>query len=61
MNIPSPEFAGKRDDTWISCTCTRCYGTRSILAHRVDGAFVEVEGDPESAIGKVTLVQEGTR
>jgi len=27
----------------------------------VDGAVVEVEGNPESAIGKVTLVQEDSQ
>jgi len=37
MNIASPEFAGQRDDAWIPSTCALCYGTCSILVHRVDG------------------------
>jgi hypothetical protein len=31
------------------------------VSDRVDGAVVEVEGNPESAIGKVTLVQEDSQ
>lgn len=61
MNIASPEFLGKRDDTWIPSACTLCYGTCSILPHRIDGVVVKVEGNPDSAIGKVTLAQEGSR
>ncbi len=61
MNIASPEFVGKRGDTWIPSTCTLCHGTCSILPHRGDGVVVNVEGNLESTIGKGTLAQEGSR
>src|SRR5512140_2460949 len=42
----------KRDDAWIPTSCALCYGSCSILAHRVDGVVVKVEGNPESVVGK---------
>lgn len=41
-----------RDDAWIATSCAVCYGSCSILAHRVDGVVVKVEGNPESVVGK---------
>src|SRR5450759_5602528 len=41
-----------RDDAWIATSCALCYGSCSILAHRVDGVVVKVEGNPESVVGK---------
>src|SRR3990170_4974254 len=41
-----------RDDAWIPSSCSLCYGTCSILAHRVDGVVVKVEGNPGSVVGK---------
>ncbi|MBI4292651.1 MAG: molybdopterin-dependent oxidoreductase [Betaproteobacteria bacterium] len=59
MNIASPEFVGERDDAWVPSTCALCYGTCSVLAHRVNGVVVKVEGNPESAIGKGRLCGKG--
>src|ERR1035437_6149850 len=42
----------KRDDAWIATSCALCYGSCSILAHRVDGVVVQVEVNPESDLGK---------
>ena len=48
-----------RDDCWIPSACSLCYGTCSILAHRVDGVLVKLEGNPESAAGKGRLCGKG--
>src|SRR3974377_133463 len=47
------------DDVWIPSSCSLCYGTCSILAHRVDGVVVKIEGNPESAVGKGRLCGKG--
>ncbi len=48
-----------KDDVWIPSSCSLCYGTCSILAHRVDGVVVKIEGNPESAVGKGRLCGKG--
>src|ERR1035437_8945470 len=47
------------DDVWIPSSCSLCFGTCSILAHRVDGVVVKIEGNPESAVGKGKLCGKG--
>ena len=47
------------DDVWIPSSCSLCYGTCSILAHRVNGVVVKIEGNPESAVGKGRLCGKG--
>ncbi|MCC4114944.1 molybdopterin-dependent oxidoreductase [Aromatoleum toluclasticum] len=47
------------DDAWIPSSCALCYGSCSILAHRVDGVVVKIEGNPESAVGKGRLCGKG--
>jgi molybdopterin-containing oxidoreductase family molybdopterin binding subunit len=47
------------DDVWIPSTCSLCYGTCSILAHRVNGVVIKIEGNPESAVGKGRLCGKG--
>jgi len=42
----------KGDDAWVPTSCAICYGSCSILAHRVDGVIVKVEGNPDSVVGK---------
>lgn len=49
----------RQDDAWIPSACSLCYGTCSILAHRVDGVLVKIEGNPESAVGKGRLCGKG--
>src|SRR3990172_8265344 len=58
MTAPT-SLAQSRDDTWIPTSCSMCYGTCSILAHRVDGVIVKVEGNPESVVGKGKLCGKG--
>ena len=43
--------AASKDDVWIPSACSLCYGACSILAHRVDGVVVKIEGNPDSVIG----------
>ena len=63
---PSPESesvsqaqAGAKDDVWLASSCALCYGSCSILAHRVDGVVVKIEGNPESVVGKGKLCGKG--
>ncbi len=47
------------DDVWLPSSCSLCYGTCSILAHRVDGVVVKIEGNPDSVVGKGRLCGKG--
>jgi anaerobic selenocysteine-containing dehydrogenase len=58
MNISSTAH-GSTDNVWIPSSCALCYGTCSILAHRVDGVVVKIEGNPESEVGKGRLCGKG--
>ena len=44
---------------WVPSSCSLCYGTCSILAHRVDGMVIKIEGNPDSAVGKGRLCGKG--
>jgi anaerobic selenocysteine-containing dehydrogenase len=61
MNVMGPQhFASPmKDDVWIPSSCALCYGSCSILAHRVDGVVVKIEGNPDSAVGKGRLCGKG--
>lgn len=59
MNTSTPEFMTQHDDTWIPSSCALCYGTCSILVHRVDGTAIKIEGNPDSAVGKGRLCGKG--
>ncbi|MDP6175249.1 MAG: hypothetical protein QGF09_13875, partial [Rhodospirillales bacterium] len=51
--------AAPKDDVWIPSTCNLCYGTCSILAHRVDGVAIKIEGNPKSTVGAGKLCGKG--
>ncbi|MBI4490687.1 MAG: molybdopterin-dependent oxidoreductase [Deltaproteobacteria bacterium] len=36
-----------REDVWVHSVCDMCFAACGILAHRVDGVVVKVEGDPD--------------
>ena len=55
MNMPAEAV----DDVWVASSCALCYGSCSILAHRVKGVVVKVEGNPESDINKGRLCGKG--
>ncbi|MBI2935127.1 MAG: molybdopterin-dependent oxidoreductase [Chloroflexi bacterium] len=45
----------KKEDVWVHTVCEMCLGACGILAHRVDGVIVKIEGDPNcpSSRGKI--------
>ena len=53
------KLARAPDDAWIPSSCALCYGNCSILAHRVEGVVVKLEGNPESEVGKGRLCGKG--
>jgi molybdopterin-containing oxidoreductase family molybdopterin binding subunit len=56
-DIAAPGHAAA--DAWIASSCALCYGSCSILAHRVEGTVVKIEGNPESVVGKGKLCGKG--
>jgi molybdopterin-containing oxidoreductase family molybdopterin binding subunit len=64
MNVIDPKIetaaeSGSKDDTWVPTSCSLCYGSCSILAHRVDGTVIKLEGNPASAVGKGRMCGKG--
>src|SRR3989304_5082781 len=59
MNDSTAATELARDDAWIPSSCALCYGNCSMLAHRVDGTVVKIEGNPESVVGKGRLCAKG--
>jgi molybdopterin-containing oxidoreductase family molybdopterin binding subunit len=55
---PSAETPG-RDNVWVPTSCSLCYGSCSILAHRVDGVITKIEGNPDSVVGLGRLCGKG--
>jgi molybdopterin-containing oxidoreductase family molybdopterin binding subunit len=55
---PSAETS-PRDDVWVPSSCSLCYGSCSILAHRVDGVITKIEGNPASVVGLGRLCGKG--
>src|SRR5574340_129256 len=51
--------AGVWEDKWIPSACTICYGGCSILAHRVNGTIIKIEGNPKSPAGSGRLCAKG--
>ncbi|MDP6174881.1 MAG: molybdopterin-dependent oxidoreductase, partial [Rhodospirillales bacterium] len=47
------------DDVWVPSSCSLCYGSCSIIAHRVDGVIVKIEGNPDSVVGLGRLCGKG--
>jgi molybdopterin-containing oxidoreductase family molybdopterin binding subunit len=40
-----------KDDAWVHTSCGGCYGVCKVIAHRVNGVVVKVDGDPNSDLG----------
>jgi molybdopterin-containing oxidoreductase family molybdopterin binding subunit len=47
------------EDKWVPSSCTICYGGCSILAHRVNGTVIKIEGNPKSPNGAGKLCAKG--
>ena len=39
------------DDVWIPTACCRCYSNCAIRVHRMNGVAVQIEGNPDTAMG----------
>ncbi|MBI1964253.1 MAG: molybdopterin-dependent oxidoreductase, partial [Candidatus Rokubacteria bacterium] len=59
MGAPNGQKPAVREDRWIPSACTICYGGCSILAHRVDGTVVKIEGNPASPVGNGHICAKG--
>jgi len=60
MSFKTPPTSGQQaDDTWVPTACALCYGSCSLVAHRVDGVIVKLEGNPNSVIGNGHLCGKG--
>ncbi|MDO8691536.1 MAG: molybdopterin-dependent oxidoreductase [Dehalococcoidia bacterium] len=59
MAKTAPSAEGVKEDVWIPSACSMCYGMCSIMAHRVDGVIVKIEGNPESPISNGRLCGKG--
>ncbi|MBT4939342.1 MAG: molybdopterin-binding protein, partial [Rhodospirillaceae bacterium] len=57
MDISEPNTSDQ--DVWVPTSCSLCYGSCSIRAHRVDGVIVKIEGNPDSAVGQGRLCGKG--
>jgi anaerobic selenocysteine-containing dehydrogenase len=55
QQFKSPAQEPDKDDVWVPSNCALCYGTCSILAHRVDGVVVN-----ERDIDVETILQHPT-
>jgi len=51
--------ASGSDDAWLPSSCSLCYASCSILAHRQNGVVVKIEGNPDSVVGKGRLCGKG--
>ena len=57
---PKEKVAYDRDEgKWVPTTCNMCFNNCSILAHVVDGVVVELEGNPDSSIGRGHICGKG--
>lgn len=59
MKMEHPKALQAPEDKWIPSACTICYGGCSILAHRVNGTVVKIEGNPKSPAGSGRLCAKG--
>lgn len=59
MKMEKAEVLQANDDKWIPSACTICYSGCSILAHRVNGTVIKIEGNPKSPVGSGRLCAKG--
>lgn len=48
-----------KDDVWIHTVCDMCLGGCGILAHKVDGVLVKIEGDPNCPNSRGKICSKG--
>ncbi len=49
----------QKEDIWIHTSCEMCLGDCGLIAHRVDGVVVKVEGDPNCPNNKGRICSRG--
>jgi anaerobic selenocysteine-containing dehydrogenase len=49
----------EKDDVWIHTACEMCLGECGVLAHRVDGVVVKIEGDPNCPNSRGKICSRG--
>ena len=48
-----------REDVWIPSACSMCYSNCGIVAHRVDGTVVKIEGNPNNPVSGGRICAKG--
>ncbi len=54
-----PTTTGAKDEAWVHTSCDYCNANCPIIAHRVNGVVVKIEGDPESPHSRGRLCSKG--
>ncbi|MFH1091916.1 MAG: molybdopterin-dependent oxidoreductase [Pseudomonadota bacterium] len=50
---------GIKEDVWVPTACGMCYGDCAVMAHRVDGTVIKLEGDPRTSQGYGRICAKG--
>ncbi len=48
-----------REDLWIPSACSMCYSNCGILAHRVNGTVIKIEGNPANPVSAGRICSKG--
>ncbi len=48
-----------REDVWIPSACSMCYSNCGIVAHRVNGTVVKIEGNPQNPVSGGRICAKG--
>lgn len=47
------------EDVWIPSACSMCYSNCGIVAHRVNGTIVKIEGNPDNPVSAGRICAKG--
>jgi molybdopterin-containing oxidoreductase family molybdopterin binding subunit len=48
-----------KEDVWIPSACSMCYSNCGIIAHRVNGTVVKIEGNPNNPVAGGRICAKG--
>ncbi|MBI2917539.1 MAG: molybdopterin-dependent oxidoreductase [Chloroflexi bacterium] len=54
-----PKTSGAKDEAWVHTSCDYCNANCPVIAHRVNGVVVKIEGDPQSPHSRGRLCSKG--
>ncbi|MBM4430573.1 MAG: twin-arginine translocation signal domain-containing protein, partial [Chloroflexi bacterium] len=57
--VESAAAAPAVEDKWIPTACWHCSAACNLLAHRVNGVVVKIEGNPDSSVNRGKVCQRG--